>query len=180
QRRLDYRNLLKVELISYTFGYVVVSVVLASLGYGVWALAWAAVIQSLLKTILLLRISPHPMRPSLAFSEARELLNFGIGASLGTLANYAAVNGDYFVVGRWLGTTALGLYSRAYQLMTLPMYQTTSVISSVLFPVYAMIQDESERLRRAYLLSASLSAIVVSPMLAGLAIAAPELMVGAF
>ena len=180
QRRLDYRNLLIAELCSYGVGYALVSVALALLGYGVWALAWASVIQFLLRSALLIWLSPHPKRPSLAPQEARQLLNFGVGSSLSTLANYAAINGDYFVVGRWLGATALGLYSRAYQLMTLPMMQFTSVIASVLFPVYSMIQDEDERLRRAYLNSVSLSTIIVAPTLAILAVAAPEIMIGIF
>src|SRR6266542_2954273 len=179
-RRLDYRNLLIVELCSYGVGYALVSVALALLGYGVWAIAWASVIQFLLRSALLLLLSPHPKRPSLASKEARQLLTFGVGSSLSTLANYAAINGDYFVVGRWLGATALGLYSRAYQLMTLPMMQFTSVIASVLFPVYSMIQDEDARLRRAYLNSVSLSAIIVTPALATLGVAAPEIMIGIF
>jgi PST family polysaccharide transporter len=180
QKKLDYRNLLIAEVFSYGVGYALVSVALALLGYGVWALAWASVIQFFLRTALLLWLSPHPKRPSLALEEARQLLTFGVGSSLSTLANYAAINGDYFVVGRWLGATALGLYSRAYQLMTLPMMQFTSVIASVLFPVYSMIQDEDARLRRAYLNSVSLSAIVVTPALAALAVAAPEIMSGIF
>ena len=124
-------------------GYALISVSLALLGYGVWALAWASVIQFSLRSALLLWLSPHPKRPSLASQEARQLLTFGFGSSLSTLANYAAINGDYFVVGRWLGATALGLYSRAYQLMTLPMMQFTSVIASVLFPVYSMIRTKT-------------------------------------
>lgn len=180
QRRLDYRSLLIAELCSYGVGYALVSVALALLGYGVWALAWASVIQFLLRSALLLWLSPHPKRPSLASREARQLLTFGVGSSLSTLANYAAINGDYFIVGRWLGAAALGLYSRAYQLMTLPMMQFTSVIASVLFPVYSMIQDEDARLRRAYLNSVSLSAIIVTPTLATLGIAAPEIMSGIF
>ncbi len=180
QRRLDYRNLLIAELCSYGVGYALVSVALALLGYGAWALAWASVIQFFLRTVLLLWLSPHPKRPSLAPQEARQLLNFGVGSSLSTLANYAAINGDYFVVGRWLGATALGLYSRAYQLMTLPMMQFTSVIASVLFPVYSMIQDQDARLRRAFLNSVSLSTIIVAPSLATLGVAAPEIMIGIF
>src|SRR5215475_14581367 len=180
QRRLDYRGQLIAELCSYGVGYVLVSVALALLGYGVWSLAWASVIQSFLRSALLLWLSPHPMRPSLASREARQLLTFGVGSSLSTLANYAAINGDYFVVGRWLGATALGLYSRAYQLMTLPMMQFTSVIASVLFPVYSMIQDEDARLRRAYLNSVSLSAMIVTPTLAVLAVTAREIMIGIF
>jgi PST family polysaccharide transporter len=180
QKKLDYRNMLIAELCSYGVGYALVSVALALLGYGVWALAWASVIQFLLRSALLLWLSPHPKRPSLASREARQLLAFGVGSSLSTLANYAAINGDYFVVGRWLGATALGLYARAYQLMTLPMMQFTSVISSVLFPVYSMIQDEDARLRRAFLNSVSLSAVIVTPALAALGVAAPEIMRGIF
>ena len=180
QKKLDYRNLLIAELCSYVVGYALVSVALALLGYGVWALAWASVIQFLLRSALLLWLSPHPKRPSLALEEARQLLTFGVGSSLSTLANYAATNADYFVVGRWLGATALGLYSRAFQLMTLPMMQFTSVIASVLFPVYSMIQDEDARLRRAYLNSVSLSAIIVTPALVTLGVAAPEIMIGIF
>jgi teichuronic acid exporter len=180
QRKLEYRNLLIAELGSYAFGYVPVGISLALLGYGVWALVWASLIQTLLRTILFLYLAPHPMRPSFSLSEARQLLNIGVGQSLFNLANYAAHNGDYFVVGRQLGATALGLYSRAYQLLTMPMYQFTSVISSVLFPVYSLIQDESERLKRAYLASLFLSAIIVAPILACLGVAAPEIMAGVF
>ena len=180
QRKLDYRRMLIAELCSYGAGYALISVSLALLGYGVWALAWASVIQFFLRSALLLWLSPHPKRPSLASQEARQLLTFGFGSSLSTLANYAAINGDYFVVGRWLGATALGLYSRAYQLMTLPMMQFTSVISSVLFPVYSMIQDEDARLRRAYLNSVSLSTIIVTPAMVALGVAAPEIMSGIF
>ncbi|MBO0860660.1 MAG: oligosaccharide flippase family protein, partial [Chloracidobacterium sp.] len=103
QRRLEYRNLLIAELGSYAFGYVPVGISLALLGYGVWALVWANMIQTLLRTILFLYVAPHSMRPSFSATQARQLLGFGVGQSLFNLANYAAHNGDYFVVGRQLG-----------------------------------------------------------------------------
>ena len=142
-RRMDYRRLLRVELVSYAFGYAMVGISLAFLHYGVWALAWATVAQTILKTIMLMVMSPHPVRPCLARTESRQLLNFGIGMTLGRLASFAAQNADYFVVGRWLGTTALGLYSRAYQLMCLPIYQFSSILNSVLFRAYSSIQTDS-------------------------------------
>jgi PST family polysaccharide transporter len=180
ERQLDYRKLLKVELVSYGLGFGVVSLVLAWLDYGVWAMAWATVASAALRAVLLFVASPHPVRPSLCAAETRQLLNFGLGTSLTRLANYAAFNGDYFVVGRYLGSLALGLYSRAYQVMTLPMYQFSMVVSSVLFPTYAKIQHDRALLRRAYLSSLALSAIVVFPLLTGMGIVAPELMTGVF
>jgi PST family polysaccharide transporter len=179
-RRMDYRRLLKVEITSYALGYALVGIGLALLHYGVWALAWATVAQTILKTIMLVRMSPHAARPTLAPPEVGQLLNFGLGMTLGRLASFSAQNGDYFVVARWLGTTALGLYSRAYQLMCLPIYQFSSILNSVLFPAYSSIQNDPVRLRRGYLGSLSLSAIVVFPALTTIAIVSPELMIGVF
>lgn len=180
QRDMEYRRLLKVEVLSYAAGYVVVGLTLAMLGYGVWALAWATVIQTAVKSAMLLAMSRHPMRPCFAAEESRELLDFGIGMSLSRLAYFAAQNGDYFVVARWLGSSALGLYSRAYGLMTQPIAQFSSILNVVLFPAYSSVQTDFDRLRRGYLGSLSLSAIVVFPVLTLLAIVAPEVLVGVF
>jgi O-antigen/teichoic acid export membrane protein len=180
ERRLNYRRLFLVELASYSIGYALVGIILAVSGGGVWALAWATVVESVLRAGLLFTASPHSVRPSFARAEARQLLNFGFGSSLSRLANYAALNGDYFVVGRWLGAVDLGFYSRAYQLISLPMYQFSSVISLVLFPVYSRMQDDTAALRRAYIASVFSSAIIVLPLLTMLVIAAPEVMAGVF
>jgi PST family polysaccharide transporter len=180
QRRMDYRRLLCVELLSYGCGYAVLGITLAALNYGVWALAWGTVAQSTLKTSLLLLLSPHSLRPCLARAEAGQLLNFGVGMTLGRLASFSAQNADYFVVARWLGTTALGFYSRAYQLMCLPIYQFSSILNYVLFPAYSSIQTEPDRLRRGYLGSVCLASLVVFPALTTMAIVAPELMITMF
>src|SRR5262245_27801731 len=180
ERKLNYRRLFLIELTSYSIGYALVGIILAVSGGGVWALAWATVVESVLRAGLLLMASPHSLRPCFAPTEARQLLNFGAGSTLSRLANYAALNGDYFVVGRWLGAVDLGFYSRAYQLISLPMYQFSSVISLALFPVYSRMQDDTAALRRSYIASVFFSAIIVIPLLTTLAIAAPEVMTGIF
>jgi PST family polysaccharide transporter len=180
QRAMDYRRLLKVEVISYAVGFAGVGITVATLGYGVWALAWATVTQAGVKSLMLLVMCPPPPRLCFAAAETRQLLDFGVGISLSRLASFAAQNADAFVVARWLGASALGLYSRAYQVMCVPINQFSSILNGVLFPAYSSIQSDNERLRRGYLVSLSVSAMVVFPVLTTLAIAAPELMVGVF
>src|SRR5262249_2316331 len=92
QRRMDYRRLLRVELVSYGFGYAAVAIALALLQYGIWALAWATIAQTVVKATMLLVMSPHPARPSVARREAQQLLNFGFGQTLARLATFAAQN----------------------------------------------------------------------------------------
>ena len=180
QRRMDYRRLLRIELISYGFGYAVVGIGLAVRYHNVWALAWATVTQSIVKSTMLLIMAPHPARPCAARTETKELLNFGIGLTLGRLASFGAQNADYFVVARSLGGAALGYYARAYQLMCMPIYQFSSILNTVLFPAYSSIQADAERLRRGYLGALCLSALVVFPALTTISIVAVELMTGVF
>ncbi len=117
QRDMNFRTLSLIDLCSYAFGYGAVGIVAALNGYGVWSLVAAQVGQSAVKAIMLLWVKPHAMRPSLRLREARDLVGFGAGFTIASLANQLATNGDNLVVGRVLGTTALGSYGRAYQLM---------------------------------------------------------------
>lgn len=180
QRAMEYRRLMKVEVVSYAVGFAIVGITVAMLGYGVWALAWATIAQAAVKSAMLIVMRPHPMRPCLALTETRQLLGFGFGLSLSRIAGFTAQNADSFVVARWLGVEALGLYSRAFQLMSQPITHFSSVLNGVLFPAYSTIQSDNDRLRRGYLVSLSVSALVVFPVLVTLALAAPEVMTGVF
>jgi len=179
-RRLDFKKLFSIDLVSYALGYGAVGLSLALLGYGVWSLAWATVAQAFVRTAMVLVVSRHSFRPSLDLLRARELLRFGAGASLTETANYGANNGDYFVVGRWLGSDALGLYSRAYRLMLLPISEISAALGTVLFPAFSEAQTEPHRLRRGYLTSIRASGLLVFPIVAWIAIVAPELVRGLF
>ncbi len=180
QRRLAFQKLFWANTLSYCLGYVVIVIALALAGWGIWALVWASLAEAFLRSVLLIFMEPHPKIPSLAAKEAKDLINFGFGMSITRVTNYVARSGDYFVVGRLLGSEALGLYSRAYQLVMLPTAYLSSPLSNVLFPAYASIQDDTIRLRKAYHRSLSVSSIIVMPLLAGMAIAAPEIVVVIF
>lgn len=175
QRQLDFRRLFWTDVLSYVGGYAVTGICLAAYGFGVWALAWACLVQTFLKTCLTIRLAGRPVRLGFGLREAQGLFAFGSGMSAARLVLHAARNLDYLVVGRFLGTEALGLYTRAYQLMVLPIFHFSGVLNAVLFPAYAEIQDQQERLRRVFLSNLRFVAIIVFPLLAGLAVVAPEL-----
>jgi PST family polysaccharide transporter len=164
KRNLRFKSLMWASVFSYLFGYALVGIALAWLGYGVWALVWATLSQSLLKSAILLLVNPHPLIPSLARRELRELLFFGGGFTLAHFLNYSANQGDYFVVGRLMGSEALGVYNRAYQLMMLPAKYFGQVLTVVLFPVMAKLQDEKRQLTKAYLAGIAMVTLVSAPL----------------
>jgi O-antigen/teichoic acid export membrane protein len=110
----------------------------------------------------------------------RELVSFGGAASLNQVLNHAARSGDTFVVGRLLGPAVLGLYGRAYHLVTLPLGYVGDVMWQVLFPAMSEARGDRARLGRAYLLSVQASTLVAAPLMAGMAVAAPHLVAGIY
>lgn len=175
RRQLDFRRLFFIESGSFVLGYGGVAISLAALGHGAWSLVWGGLCQSLLASGAQIAAVRHPLRPLLARRELADLLDFGLGSSASACVNYVALNADYFVVGRGIGAAGLGLYTRAYTLMNLPTAYGASVLSSVLFPALARLQNEPARLGRAYLLLTQLTAMLAAPPMAILAIAAPHL-----
>jgi PST family polysaccharide transporter len=174
RRQMRFRALTVVDLIGYIAGSAT-SIVLALGGAGAWALAWGYVVETTISVALVLYLAPPPRRLRLHLRHLRELLGFGLGQSAANLANYFANNGDYMVVGHFLGPAKLGLYQRAYELMRFPATVFTSVAGTVLFSAFSRVQDDPERLGRAFRRTLFASAIVLLPASAGLIVLAPEI-----
>ena len=174
-RDLRFRDFGAIDVGSYILGYAGVGVLLAWQGYGAWALVLAYLSQSTLRSVAMYLATRHPVRPSGNLQAAKDLLSFGFGHSLAQIATVVSQQGDNFVVGRWLGPAALGVYGRAYNLMVLPAYAFGRVVNRVLFPVMAQVQDQRDRLANGYERALAVVALVSLPASAVLWVLAPEL-----
>ncbi|MFN2432174.1 MAG: lipopolysaccharide biosynthesis protein [Gemmatimonadota bacterium] len=175
ERELEYGKLLWADVAALSLGTSLTAIVLAALGFGPWALVGGSWGQHLIRSAVVCTLRPHPRRPLVARKEAGELLSLAGGFTLARVFNYVGNQGDYLVVGRVLGAGALGLYTRAYRLMMLPVAYFARVLTKVLFPVMARMQDQPGRLRTTYLTGSAIIALVTAPLSALLVITAPEL-----
>jgi len=173
-RRLAFRESVLIQMVASILGYGGVAVVMAALGYGYWSLVGGTLAQALLSTVLTYGAARHSLRPLVDRAAIRDLAGFSAGMSLTSVVNYFARQGDYFVVGRLTSAASLGLYTRAYTLMTLPLTFIGSALSQVLFPSAARIQHDQDRFRRAYLTAFGLSVAVSLPISLGVSVLAPE------
>jgi O-antigen/teichoic acid export membrane protein len=180
QRDLRFRLLANTDILAYGVGYGLVGGVLAFMGKGVWALVAAQLTWALLRASLLLRASPPVLHPRPSWACFRELMVFGVGQSAARIGAFLADQADNLVTGRWLGAVALGLYSRAYQLMAVPTVLLGDVLDRVLFPTMARVQDDPRRLASAYLQGTGVLALITLPAGVVAAVLAPELVAVAF
>lgn len=93
----------------------------------------------------------------------RQVISRGKWLTATGIFNYFYHNGDNIVVGKILGTGALGLYQRAYSISMLPITEVSDTFGKVTLPVYVKMSDDIRRLKRAYLRSILLISAIVVP-----------------
>ncbi len=158
--------------------YIATALGLAALGYGFWSLVMAHLAKAGLALVM-----SWTMSPSWAWVRRKpwngalmgDLFRFGM-SNLGSRSVYFFfTNVDNLVVGRQLGTTALGFYSKAFDFTTKTVDNINKTIGIVLFPSYVKIQHDRNRLSVAYLKSLRMISSVTVPLAMGIFVTAPEL-----
>ena len=175
QRRLAFHRIAVAELLSYAVGYGAVGVALAVTGAGVWALVGAEMAKTIVKTAVFLHAVPEARRLRFDRGAFGELFHFGSRYTASGFSIYLSAQGDNFIVARFLGATALGFYSRAYELMLVPAQALGMLLDKVLFPTMARVQEDPARLRLAYRRGTALVALLVLPLSAVTIVLAPEM-----
>ena len=175
QRNMQFKVLALIEFISYLLGYGLTGVLLAQSGMGVWALVGAHIGQAFVLSVLAVRFTQGGLSFGMNFGVAKQLLNFGFGLSLARIANYFATQSDNLVIGRFLGSEALGIYGRSYQFAMLPVNVFGALLDKVMFPAFAQVQQDRQRLGRASTNAVSSILMVAMPASAVLYVLAPGL-----
>lgn len=174
RRRMDFATIAKVELASYLLAYSTVGIGLAVIDKGLWGIALAGVTQQLLAAIMHYAVARHPILPIFKKDAFAPMLGYGSRISAISFVEFLGGTADTFVIGKRLGAMVLGLYSRAQMLVQLPIYNLTTTFSRVLFPAMSSIQKDRPRLRRVYLSSITLLAMIILPVGVGLSFASEE------
>ncbi|MCL2770636.1 MAG: oligosaccharide flippase family protein [Solirubrobacterales bacterium] len=172
RRRLEFGRLSVIEVLSVLVR-VAVAIALAIAGLGGEALV-LGVIASAVALMAGAWLSAPPPPPRLNRAAARELLDYGLPASLATVTWVGFSNVDYAIIGARLGALQTGLYFRAYTLAVQYQSKLGIVMGQVGFPVLSRTRDPAE-LARLHHRMVRLLTIVVFPLLVLLAIGAPVL-----
>lgn len=147
-----------------------VSIGLALGGLSVWALVYGQLAGR--ATFSALSWVVNAWRPRLRFHRkiAGQLFRYGYKASIDSFISALQANIDYVFIGRFLGDSALGLYTAAYRMPEILVINFAIVIAQVLFPAYAMLQDDEAQLRRGILSALRYVSLVTVPAGVGLAL----------
>jgi lipopolysaccharide exporter len=126
-------------------GGIALTVALAVVMRNVWALVIGLLLTTALGTVLSYVF--HSYRPRLAFEKIalRRVLSLGKFTLVIAVASYVMNMADNVMVGRLLGTGALGNYSLAFNIASAPISVLVYSLGAVLFPAYAEINAQHPR-----------------------------------
>jgi O-antigen/teichoic acid export membrane protein len=143
RRRLDFRRLSIIDFASTTVR-AGASVALALAGLGAEALVLGGLLAGVVAIVIAWTAAPAP--PPRPDREARrDLLGYGLPASLAAASWVGFRNCDYAIVGARLGTLEAGYYFRAYMLAVEYQKKISLVMGQVGFPVLARASSPEER-----------------------------------
>lgn len=173
QRELRFKNLALAEgaqalILAGTM------VVLAMLGFGYWTLAIGSVLGGFIWTAGILALKRHPF----AWPNLRELLpalTFSRQILFSRVTWYVYSSGDFFVAGKMLGQRALGAYTLAWTLASIPVDRLTALIVQVTPSFFSAVQTDRAAMRRYLLAITEGLSLITFPAAIGLALVADAL-----
>ena len=172
-RELKFKLVASVDMIA-NMTATMVTLVLAIMGKGVWALVLGVLTNRVLQCALLMIIQPWMVRPSLGLAPLRRMLlfagNVAIYRALGVLSDKLVS----LIAGPILGAGILGIYTVTMGFALLPLSKTMPIINPIMFPAFSKLQGQPAL--AAYYLERSLGvfSLILFPMMLGMACVSNE------
>lgn len=168
RRRMDFRSLSLASLVGTALGGGV-AVLLAYRGHGVWSLVAQLVVDSLVTTTWVWAASRVHLGRRFSWSRFEQLVQFGGPFTGEQLLNFVNRRADDFVIGVFLGDTALGFYRIAYTALEALTRVLSGSLTAVALPVFSTASSDRSRLRDQFLRATEYAALVAVPVTAGFA-----------
>ncbi len=163
QRQMRFTTMAVIQVVSLIVG-TAVAISGAKAGYGYWALVGMSLCVPLAGTIgAWLTAGWLPGMPRRG-TGIRSMMRFGGTVSLNGIVAYLAYNADKVLIGRFWGTSVLGIYGRAYQLVNIPTENLNAAVGEVAFSALSRVQHDPNRFNSYFLKGYSLVLAMTLPL----------------
>lgn len=161
---VDFKSLAQINVASTVISGCI-GIIMAYMGFGVWALVG----QTISSTLVLVFLFPiySGWKPSLEFSKTSFSQLFGFGSKLMITGIVATIvnNISTLCIGRFYKSHQLGYYTRASSFSEIISFTVYEVLGNVTFPILSGLQDERERLIAVYRKSLFFTAMIMFPLM---------------
>ena len=155
----------------------IVSVILAALGFGYWALATQYLLYIAINTLLLWYFSPWRPTLKVTFDPIRRLFPFSVRIMISAILTQVNSNIMNMLLGRYYGESNTGHYNQAYQWSSKCFLLVGNMLKQVDQTVLVGLHDERERQLAVLRKMVRFTAFFSFPLLFGLGLVSHEFIV---
>lgn len=149
QRRLEFLRIGYIHLVSLVIT-TCVAVFLAYLGYGYYSIIVKAVLQSVLNFFIAFYFCKTKFKLSIDRDMVSSIFHFSGWLMASVVFRNLSHQVDKLLMPRLLSVEALGAYNRPKDFINQISTKLNGIFDTALFPVLSSIQDEEEKLKKAF------------------------------
>ncbi|EMF0806924.1 TPA: MOP flippase family protein [Klebsiella aerogenes] len=181
QKELEFSKIGLIETSSIIIGFVITICSALYYPFAITAI-WGYLTMSICKTLMFASVGRKIYKPSLQFEFKSISSNIKFGAYLtaDALVNQLNSNIATVILSRTLGAVVAGGYNLAYNVAVLPPSRLNPILTRVLFPAFAKIQDDKEKLRQNFYKLLSFVGLINFPVLLGLLVVSNNFVITIF
>ena len=154
----------------------VVAVVMAVMGWGIWALVAQRLLMMGIKALAFWSIRRWRSDAPLSLASLRAMAPFSLRLLATDLIASVYNNVAQLFIGKIHNTSMLGYYSQAQKLKDLPVISTVQAVQGVTFPALSQIKDDDTKFSAGYLRISEMLAFVVFPLMLGMVAVAEDML----
>ena len=170
-KEIDFRKVATINVCAIVISGVI-ALIMATNGYGVWALVAQITIQAFIKMVMQWVWGGWRPRAIFSWQSFKELFAFSSNILLANILNVLFLNIYSAIIGRLYSSRDLGYYSQANKWSDMGVTTLYGIIQNSTYTLFSAIQDDRERLLRSYRKTMKLTAFITFPALLALALTA--------
>ncbi|WP_283701246.1 MOP flippase family protein [Clostridium perfringens] len=169
KQNFEFKKIAIIDLLANII-YLFSIVFFAYNNYGAYSIIIAQILKTLVSSILYLLQGNKYVKIKLKFkiNEVKEFIHFGLYELGSKITNYFRGNIDYLLVGRFLGSANLGIYTFAYQLILMPIMKINPILTDTMYPVFTKFKSDNKELKTNYLKMLKIISYLIAPIMIGI------------
>lgn len=164
KKNLEFKKIAFITNTSFLVS-LVVTILLALKGYGVWCLVGKSISENIVVTVLTYLYTKYRPGRNFSYSSLKKLWKYSLSLTSNKIVVYWMRNADNLMIGKFLSQKVLGEYNMGYRIMLFPIQNISHVIAEVLFPAFSKIQNDLDKIKSIYLKVVQTIALIVFPLM---------------
>ena len=145
RKSLRFKKLSTITIVTSVVS-LIVTIVMAYTGCGVWSLVVQNILVALIPCVFFWVTTDWHPTWEYSWASFKELFGFGSYMFLTHLFNTFSSKITGLLIGRWYNPATMGYYSKAYGVERMASESISGIMTQTTYPLYAAIQDDKERM----------------------------------